>query len=130
MGFWTRLDLRQLLRSTQGSLTAEAAIGIGAVLFVAVALLQAIGVVLVYIQLQVTGYEAFRILSASGDYEIRKSQALDFLENADSRIQFSIQRNTNEVELTLSKPTASSIGFLPDQVEVSIQGLLLDAAVW
>lgn len=130
MGFWSRLSRARLLQSTRGSLTAEAAIGMGALLFVAVVLLQGIGLVLAYIQLQVTGYEAFRILSSSGDFDIRRTQALTFLESVDPKLIVTIERESNEVQIHLSKPTTSAFGFLPSQVEVSVQGLFLDAAVW
>lgn len=130
MGFWTRLKKVRLLQSTKGSLTAEAAIGMGALMFVAVVLLQSIGVVLAYLQLQVTGFEAFRILSASGDFETRKMQALNYLHEVDEEIEISINKDMNEVKVHLSRATGKSFGFLPNRVEVSIQGLLLDAAVW
>ena len=130
MGFWSRLKRARLLRSTTGSLTAEAAIGMSALLFVAVTLLQSIGVVVAYLQLQVTGYEAFRILSASGDFDTRNAQAISFLESVDTKLEISIERDTNQLELRLAKPIASTLAFLPSQVEVSVQGLLLDAAVW
>ncbi|MEY3407590.1 MAG: hypothetical protein RL038_651, partial [Actinomycetota bacterium] len=84
MGIRNRLAGFAALQSSRGSLTVEAALGIASLMWVAVLLLQGIAFAVSYVQLQVIGYEATRILTASGDFALRQSEAQRFLMQVDS----------------------------------------------
>jgi hypothetical protein len=99
-------------------------------MWVAVLLLQGIAFAVSYVQLQVIGYEATRILTASGDFALRQSEAQRFLMQVDSELEFKIERDSDLVRLTLMKASGPNLSFLPKELRLEIEGRLLDAAVW
>ncbi len=111
-------------------MTVEAALGIASLMWVAVLLIQGIAFAVGYVQLQVIGYEATRILTASGDFALRQSEAQQFLMRTDSELEFTIERDSDLVRLTLIKASELSLSFLPQELRLEIEGRLLDAAVW
>lgn len=130
MGIRNRVAEFVALQSSRGSLTVEAALGIASLMWVAVLLLQGIAFAVSYVQLQVIGYEATRILTASGDFAVRQNEAQQFLLQTDSELEFTIERDLDLVRLTLIKSSNPSLSFLPQGFRIEIEGRLLDAAVW
>lgn len=122
--------IRSRLAADEGSITAEAAVGLAALVGIAALMLKVLGVLLVFLQLQATANHASQIASASGDLGIRLAQAKAFIREQAPRAQSSVSGGAGGVEIEVYQSEGLEVLGWQPVLRVRVTALLLDQAVW
>jgi len=115
-------------RSARGSVTAEAAIGMAALMFLAMVLLQSLVVATTYVRMLSVQAEALRIATASGPPELQIASAEEFIHQKLVGVTVSHSSDGETVTLLLERQVqVMGVRWRP-QLESSMTGRLLDAS--
>ena len=107
------------LRSSSGSITAEAAISISFLVVCGFVLIQMFGFALQYQRLQTLAQESSRVAASLEDPLVLEKQITDFLYKIDPNIETSFDWQTSKVTVKLQEPTAGIAGVFRKYVESS-----------